>query len=88
MRQRLTIIVTFDIAFSWIRHVTLGKISDKDMQHRHFLKSTWDIEGPQQAPKHLHVCTVIIITDKGCIAVHGHQPGTRKILTLQFMGQL
>ena len=31
MLEGLQIIVTWDIAFSYIRHVTLGKISDKDI---------------------------------------------------------
>ena len=46
MRQGLKIIVTCDIAFSEIKHVTLEKISDNDMRHCHFLKLTCDIGGP------------------------------------------
>ena len=33
--------------------MTLGIISDKDMRHCHFLKSTCDIGGPHQGPKYL-----------------------------------
>ena len=31
--------------------MTWGKISDKDMQHCHFLKSTCDIGDPHQGPQ-------------------------------------
>ena len=43
-------IVTRDIDFSKIRHVTKGKIIDSDMQHCHFLKSICDIGDPHQGP--------------------------------------
>ena len=46
MRQGLKIVVTWDIAFSLIRHLTLGKISGKDKRHCHFLKLTCDIGEP------------------------------------------
>ena len=43
MRQGLNIIVTWATAFSYIRNVTLGKISDKDMR---IAISTCDIGPP------------------------------------------
>ena len=40
-----------DIAYSYIRHVTSGKINDKDMRHCRFLKLTCDIgDPPSRAP--------------------------------------
>ena len=45
-------IVTWDIAFSYIQHVTLCIISDIDMRHCHFLKSTCVIgDLPSRAPR-------------------------------------
>ena len=46
MREGLQVIGTWDIAISLIRHVTLEKMNDKDMQHCHFLKSRCYIGGP------------------------------------------
>ena len=40
MRHGGKTIGTRDIAFSWMQHVTMRKISDSDMRHCHFLKST------------------------------------------------
>ena len=42
--------VTWDIAFSQIRHVKLWKIRDSDMRHCHFLNLTCDIGDPHQGP--------------------------------------
>ena len=40
-----------DIVISYIRHVTLRKIKNSDMQHCHFLQSTCDIgDPPHQGP--------------------------------------
>ena len=49
MRQGLKI-MTWDIAFSYIRHVTLGEMRDIDMRQCNFLKSTCEIGGPHQSP--------------------------------------
>ena len=43
--------MTWDIAFSYIRHVTLWKISDRDIGHCHFLNLTCNIgDPPSRAP--------------------------------------
>ena len=44
------IITTGDIQISLIRQGTSGKISDNDMQHCHFWKSTCDIRSPTKSP--------------------------------------
>ena len=44
-------LVTWDMAFSLIGHVTLWKISHRGMQHCNFLKLTCDIgDPPSRAP--------------------------------------
>ena len=44
-------IVTWNIACSQIRHVTLGSISDRDMRHWHFLKIDRRHGDPRQGPE-------------------------------------
>ena len=75
MLQGVKIKVTWDIAFSQIQHVTLVEISEKEMQHCHFLKSTcniWDPPSRDQRWSHVdHVNTRRPITQtKGGVDRH------------------
>ena len=51
IQQGLKIIGTCNITLPKIQNLTFGKIIDKDMQHCNFLKSTFNIGGPNQGPQ-------------------------------------
>ena len=53
---------TYDLFFSYIRHVTLKEIGDRDMQYCYFLKSTCDIASPPPHIKGLsYTCTWTLV---------------------------
>ena len=59
--------------------MTLGKISDKDMRHCHFLKSICDIGGPHQGP---HDCRDYVHTTP----VPGQSEGIEPTLCTDHVG--